>query len=189
MHNVVKRFLPLILLTLLLALLAHALLHEAPMSSPPIKMPLPSFELPDVFQPHLYFSSKELKGHAALLHIWASWCDSCRSAHPMLLKIAHQYHVPIYSINYRDGPELARSWLKRHGDPFVRTGSDINGDVVVDLGVYGTPETFLVDPHGMVVYRHIGAIDQRTWAKVLCPMWAKFQTSHPLEQCHDTNEQ
>lgn len=136
---------------------------------------LPSFSLPSLQSSSTKFTNTELKGRVSLLTIWASWCEACAIEQPMLLKIANQYHVPIYSINYRDNREAALAWLDKNGNPFVKTGFDQSGEVAIDLGVYGTPETFVISPSGKIIYRHVGVINQKTWENVIYPIVETYQ--------------
>ena len=136
--------------------------------------PLPSFNLPSLFDNHTRFTNQDLKGHVALLNIWASWCDACRAEHAILMKIKNQYHVPIYGINYKDNEDNARNWLKIAGNPYILIGVDQEGVVADRLDVYGTPETYLIDTEGKIRYRYLGALDENTWKTVLLPLMKQY---------------
>jgi|SRR3990167_6461758 len=136
--------------------------------------PVPAFHLVDLLHPEKEFTSKDLLGQVSLLNVWATWCYACQQEHTMLLAIKEHYNVPIYSIDYRDKPEAANMWLAKLGNPYQAVGEDNTGGVSIDLGVYGTPETFIVDAHGRIRYRHVGRIDQETWEKVLWPLVQQY---------------
>ena len=116
------------------------------------------------------FSPNAIRGKPAVLHVWASWCSTCTEEQVFLLKLAHS-GVPIYGLNYKDDPNDARAWLNTWGNPYRLSGRDSNGHVAIDLGVYGTPETFLIDSEGVIRYRHVGALNQAVWERVVLPKW------------------
>ncbi len=127
--------------------------------SPLIDKPVPIFELPPVPDRTEGFSDADLKqGEVALVNVFASWCGPCRLEHPLLMRLSEGGDVPIYGLNYKDRPEDAKQWLDEMGDPYRRTGSDLDGRVGIDWGVYGVPETFVVDREGRIAYKHIGPI-------------------------------
>lgn len=174
-----KYILPFIILFALLALLTYELFYSNPYELPSalVGEPVPPFELPLLGQSNVSITDKHLQGRAALLNVWATWCYACGVEHEMLMKIKEQYHVPIFSIDYKDNEEDAKTWLKEHGNPYIMIGNDSHGDVAIDLGVYGTPETFVINPEGKIIYRHIGVIDQKAWDEVLYPLIKKYE--HP----------
>ncbi len=122
-----------------------------------IDKPAPSFDLPTIDGKPGGFSSKQLAGKVSLVNVWASWCAPCRVEHPLLMRLARE-GVTIHGINYKDTPEAAGKFLDTLGNPFTALGADRNGRVVIDWGVYGYPETFVVDKAGRVRYRHIGPL-------------------------------
>ena len=132
--------------------------------------PLPRFVLPTLDNPNEFFSSQQLKGQVVLINVWASWCSACQHEHAMLMEIKNKYHVPIYGILYRDQPTDAIHWLKEDGNPYMMVGQDPNGDTSIDLGIYGTPETFIINKQGKIIYRQVGVISQSEWQDVLYPM-------------------
>lgn len=136
---------------------------------------IPDFELTDLTHPYITLTSKDLTGRVSLLNVWASWCSACSTEQEMLMKISVDYHIPIYGIDYKDDPKTAIAWLRQYGNPYELIGADRRGDVAIDLGVYGTPETFVISPSGKIIYRHVGAIDQKTWDEVLYPLVKKFE--------------
>lgn len=175
--NQLKFILPFLILFLLFAIFWRELFYSKPHELPSalIGESIPSFALPNLLDPIKLFTNDDLPKRAVLINVWATWCYPCTLEAPMLLKISRDYHVPIYSINYKDNPLAARAWLKQYGDPFVVTGIDGKGNTAIDLGVYATPETFVISPQGKIVYRHLGVIDQQTWDNVLYPLIKRYE--------------
>jgi cytochrome c biogenesis protein CcmG/thiol:disulfide interchange protein DsbE len=178
----VKQLLPLIILFALLSLLWRELFSATPGTLPSalIGEPIPHFSLVALQQNEnankiKLFSTNDLHDKkVVLLNYWASWCGACAMEHSMLMTIKQQYNIPIYGIDYKDEPDTARRYLAKHGNPYVLVGSDITGDVAIDFGVYGTPETYII-AKGRIVYRRVGAIDQDTWDTELYPLIQKYQ--------------
>ena len=170
-----KLFLPLILFAGLAAFLFRGLsLDPRAMPSALIDRPLPEFTLPVLGQERL-IARADIVGEAALLNVWATWCVSCRVEHPYLLQIASG-GVPIYGINYKDEDVAAGRWLTELGDPYRANIVDREGTLGLDLGVYGAPETYLVDAEGVVRYRHVGVVDERVWKTILQPLYLELTT-------------
>jgi cytochrome c biogenesis protein CcmG/thiol:disulfide interchange protein DsbE len=119
---------------------------------------VPEFDLPPVQGSPLGLSSEDLRGEVSLVNVWASWCTECRVEHPLFMDLAKRQVVPLHGINYKDLPKDARKWLNDLGDPYTRNGADRNGRAAIDLGVYGVPETFVIDQQGRIAYKHIGAV-------------------------------
>lgn len=136
--------------------------------------PLPSLPLRDITS-GIPWNEQTLKGQVSLINVWATWCYACESEHPFLMKISRDYHIPIYGIAYKDQPQTILQWLTKHGNPFIKIASDQYGSTALDLGIYGTPETFIINKQGYIVYRHIGMIDQLIWENVLYPLILKYQ--------------
>ncbi len=116
------------------------------------------------------FSAQEMRGKVWLLNVWASWCIACREEHPMLLELARNGAVPIYGLNYKDKREDALAWLNELGDPYVLSVSDLDGRVGINYGVYGAPETFLIDREGMIRFKRVGPITPDVWQKDFLPL-------------------
>lgn len=173
----IKVVIPFVILFILLALLWRELFYTKPGELPSalIGEALPTFTLPNLYHPQDMFTDKQLRGHVSLLNVWATWCYACSLEQPMLMKIKNQYHIPIYSIVYKDDTQTAIQWLNKNGNPFIITGNDHSGDVVIDFGVYGTPETFVISPQGKIIYRHVGVINQKAWDEVLYPLIKKYE--------------
>jgi cytochrome c biogenesis protein CcmG/thiol:disulfide interchange protein DsbE len=124
-----------------------------------IDKPIPEFTLPPVDgRPNGLAASDLRTGEVAIVNIFASWCGPCRVEHPLLMEIARSGEVPVHGINYKDLPRNAVAWLKQYGDPYQRVGSDRDGHVSIDWGVYGVPETFVIDREGRIAYKHVGPI-------------------------------
>lgn len=151
--------LPLGVFVLLLCLLAAGLArdpHELP--SPLIGKPAPDFALPSLDDPARTIRRVDLLGRVWMLNVWASWCVACRDEHPALLAFAGSRAVPLYGLNYKDAPVAAKAWLARFGNPYRDVLNDADGRTGIDFGVYGVPETFVIDQHGAVRLRHAGPL-------------------------------
>lgn len=129
--------------------------------------PLPFFELPPLTG-HVPLSSAHLKGRVSILNVWASWCPACTEEQAFLLTLKQQ-GVALYGLNYKDKARDAKAWLEEWGDPYQGIGQDITGRVAIDLGVYGAPETFLIDQQGIIRYRHVGVLNATLWDEVFVP--------------------
>ena len=132
--------------------------------------PVPQFTLPPVKGRTLGIASADLKGEVSLVNVFASWCVACRYEHPFFMQLKAQGVVPIHGINYKDKPDDAAEWLDTMGDPYTRTGADIDGRVSIDWGVYGVPETFVVDRQGRIAYKQIGPIDRQVLDQTILPL-------------------
>ena len=185
-----KFLVPLILFFALAGFLAFGLtLNPREVPSPLIDKPAPAFSLARLDDPAQPFAIDEMKGQVWLLNVWASWCVACRQEHPVLVRMAQQKIVPVVGLNYKevrgDGAinargmaleaetalaiERAQRWLDDHGDPYVLSVLDIDGRVGIDFGVYGVPETFLIDGEGRIRYKHIGPITPESLQQVIMP--------------------
>src|ERR1044072_1200128 len=142
--------------------------HEVP--SPLIDKPAPAFQLAQLKEPNKTFSAEEMKGKVWLLNVWASWCFSCREEHPYLLQYAKTGGVPIYGLNSKDKREDALGWLAELGDPYVLSVSDLDGRVGIDYGVYGAPETYLIDREGVIRFKYIGPVTPDVWQSKFLPL-------------------
>ena len=143
--------------------------------SPFIGKPAPAFRLETLHQPEKVFTPDDMKGKVWLLNVWASWCVSCRVEHPILVEMARNKVVPIVGLNYKDKREDGTRWLARFGDPYALSAWDIDGRVGIDYGVYGAPETFVIDKQGVIRYKQIGPITRETLDKVLLPLIRKLE--------------
>lgn len=134
-----------------------------------IDKPAPRFLLPTLRNPERTISAANLSGRPTLVNVWATWCVGCRQEHGFLMELAKTEAVPIYGINWRDNNADALRWLQQLGDPYVASGADLDGRVGIDWGVYGAPESFLVNADGLVVYRHAGPLDWSIWKREFEP--------------------
>jgi cytochrome c biogenesis protein CcmG, thiol:disulfide interchange protein DsbE len=156
---------------LLVALLAIGLTRnprEVP--SPLVGKAAPPFELPLLHQPEKMFSTKEPLGQVWLLNVWASWCVGCREEHGFLVEFAKSGIAPLYGLNYKDKRDEGVRWLKQYGDPFQASFYDPDGRVGVDYGVYGVPETYVIDKKGVIRFKQIGPVTAESMAKRIIPL-------------------
>jgi len=146
-------------------------LYRDPQALPSVLVgqPFPTFSLPGVLDERR-FSRQDLLGRPALVNVWGTWCVACREEHPVLNRLKAQ-GVVIHGINYKDDNASARRWLAEFHDPYQLDIRDDEGRLGLDLGVYGAPETFLIDAQGVVRYRHVGVVDQRVWDEELGPRY------------------
>lgn len=138
-----------------------------------IGKPLPEFELPSLEDPARNLGTADFKGQPALVNVWATWCPTCRAEHEMLNRLAEQ-GVRVYGINYKDNGDAARKWLKDLGNPYRFNVEDPQGSLGINLGVYGAPETFLIDRDGIIRHKYVGAIDERVWREQLAPLYREL---------------
>ncbi|QEW07598.1 DsbE family thiol:disulfide interchange protein [Nitrincola iocasae] len=131
-----------------------------------IDRPLPEFALPSLYEPEQILTQDDLKGEIALLNVWATWCATCKEEHEQLNKIGLEEGIPIYGLNYKDDPQLARDWLQRYNDPYSKVIVDREGRLGLDLGVYGAPETYILDRAGVIRYRHVGEVNEKVWQQL-----------------------
>lgn len=150
-------------------------LDQSELPSALIDKPAPDFELADMPQLGTSFSKDDLIGQVTLINVFGSWCAACRIEHDMLMTIGEQDEVPLYGINWIDTPERGTRWLNDFGNPYDRVGNDEKGRNIIDLGVTGAPETFVVDKEGRIRYRHVGPLTQDIWLKTLRPMVLELQ--------------
>ncbi len=144
-----------------------------------IGSPVPVFDLPPVQGRTLGLASTDLRGEVSLVNVFASWCTSCRLEHPVFMRLRETGGVTIHGINYKDQPEDAAAWLDELGDPYTRTGADLNGRVAIDWGVYGVPETFVVDRDGRIVFKQIGPVTPDVYRDVIAPLLTELKASDP----------
>ena len=142
--------------------------------SPLIDQPAPAFALPPLAEGEQGFSSADLAGHVSLVNTFASWCTPCRAEHPVLNALAQTRRVPIYGIAYKDKPDAARAWIAALGNPYAGIGTD-DGRVGIAWGVYGVPETFIVDRTGRIRYKHVGPLTEADVEGTILPLVARFE--------------
>jgi cytochrome c biogenesis protein CcmG/thiol:disulfide interchange protein DsbE len=167
--------LPLGVFLLLVVLLGIGLgLNPREVPSPLIGRPAPVFTLPQLHEPQKSFSPQELRGKVWLLNVWASWCAACRDEHPLFVDLAKRGVVPIYGLNYKDRREDGIAWLRRYGDPYQLSVHDFDGRVGIDYGVYGVPETYVIDKQGVIRYKRIGPVTPDILQKKILPLVAEL---------------
>ena len=167
-----KLFIPLIIFLLFLPLFLLVLdIDRDPNTLPSVMVDqtFPDFAL-QTLDADRFYGKADIVGKPFLLNVWATWCPSCRLEHPYLLKLSEQ-GVNIYGLDYRDEIEAAKSWIEHLGNPYILNFFDPEGQLVLDLGVYGAPETFVVDAEGYVRYRHVGVVNEEVWETILKPIY------------------
>ncbi len=150
-------------------------LNPREVPSPLIDKPAPSFSLARLHEPGQTFGVADLKGQVWLLNVWASWCVACRTEHPILVELAKRKIVPIVGLNYKDKPEEAKMWLAQLGDPYSMSVMDRDGRVGIDFGVYGVPETFVIDKTGLIRYKQIGPVTTESLEQKIVPLLRELQ--------------
>lgn len=171
-----KFLIPLALFLVLAVFLAVGLSrdpHELP--STLINKPAPSFSLPQLLEPDRTFMPQEMRGRVWLLNTWASWCVACREEHETLVEFARTKQVPIYGLNYKDERDAALQWLEEFGNPYTMSVMDKDGRVGIDYGVYGVPETFLIDKQGVIRYKQVGPLTPEALQQKILPMVRELQ--------------
>jgi cytochrome c biogenesis protein CcmG/thiol:disulfide interchange protein DsbE len=155
----------------LVALLAAGLmLNPREVPSPLIGKPAPAFELPRLDAPDRMFSQKEMLGKVWIMNVWASWCPPCLVEHPVITELAKSGIAPVVGMNYKDRREDALPWLKKNGDPYQLSVFDAAGRIGIDYGVYGVPETYVIDKRGVIRFKHIGPLTAEVARDRLRPM-------------------
>ena len=159
-----------ILLVLLYFLRAGLSLNPKEVPSPLIGKPAPAFSLPRLDQPALRIGRDDMRGQVWMLNVWASWCVACRQEHPLLVQYAKQAKVPIYGLNYKDDRAAGMKWLADFGNPYTASIADRDGRVGIDFGVYGVPETFVIDREGVIRYKQIGPLTPEVLRDTIEPL-------------------
>ncbi|HEX7996839.1 MAG TPA: DsbE family thiol:disulfide interchange protein [Pyrinomonadaceae bacterium] len=171
-----KFLLPLALFLVLVVFLAIGLSRDPrEIPSPLVNKPAPTFALPVLSEPQRTFKTEEMRGKVWLLNAWASWCAACQDEHPLLLQLAQTKLVPIYGLDYKDERPNALAWLEELGNPYTLSLSDTDGRVAIDYGIYGVPETFVIDRDGIIRYKHIGPITAEALQKKIIPLVKELQ--------------
>ena len=138
--------------------------------SPLVGKAAPAFTLPQLHDQEKTFSPADMTGKVWLLNFWASWCGGCKDEHPVLMRMAKAGEVPIYGMDYKDQRDEAQTWLRRHGNPYPLTAVDEAGRVGINYGVYGVPETYVIDKQGVIRYKQIGPLDDDVVGKKILPL-------------------
>ena len=177
MARYLRYLVPLAIFALLVAFLYRGLsLDPKLVPSPLIGKPMPTFTLSRLDNPAATISDADFKGKVTLLNVWATWCVSCRQEHKTLVQLAKTGQVDIYGLNYKDNREEARRWLTRFGNPYVANAFDSDGRVGIDWGVYGAPETFIIDREGIIRHKHIGPLTTEIINDEILPLVAKLKS-------------
>ena len=168
---------PLAIFALLVAFLYRGLSMDPKLvPSPLIGKPAPAFSLPRLDDPSATISNTDLKGKVTLLNVWATWCVSCRQEHETLVELAKTGQVDIYGLNYKDDRQDAKRWLAQFGNPYIANAFDGSGRVAIDWGVYGAPETFIIDRNGIIRHKHIGPLTVDIINREILPLVAKLKS-------------
>lgn len=152
-------------------------LNPREVPSPFIGKPAPSFQLTQLAQPGQSFAPNQMQGEVWLLNVWASWCVACRIEHPLLVELSKKDVVPIVGLNYKDKRDAALGWLGQFGDPYKLSVVDADGRVGIDYGVYGVPETFVIDKQGVIRFKQIGPITEDVWRNKMLPLVQRLRDS------------
>jgi len=173
-----KLLIPLALFVVLAGFLFVGLFRDPrEVPSPLIDKPAPTFTLRQLHAPEKTLGTADMKGQVWLLNVWASWCVSCRVEHPLLVELAKSKVVPIVGLNYKDEPAAGMTWLRQNGDPYNLSVVDRDGRVGIDWGVYGVPETFVVDKAGVIRYKQIGPVTAEALEQKILPLVRELQKS------------
>jgi cytochrome c biogenesis protein CcmG/thiol:disulfide interchange protein DsbE len=149
--------------------------HEVP--SPLIDKPAPMFRLQMLDTPSRVMTPEDMRGQVWLLNVWASWCGGCREEHPVLVELAKSRAVPIYGLDYKDQPGDAQRWLENYGNPYTAVVTDADGRTGIEYGVYGVPETFVIDKAGVIRYKQIGPITPKVLQETILPLVRKLNAA------------
>jgi len=173
----VKLWLPFGIFVALVALLGIGLtLDPRKVPSPLIGKTMPAFELARLHDTQRTVSDTDIRGQVSVLNVWGTWCAGCRAEHDVLMRLARTGQAPIIGLNWKDDRQLAQQWLRDLGNPYAMTGFDHDGRVAIDWGVYGAPETFIVDAAGVVRYKHIGPLTEEVVADKILPLIKQLKT-------------
>lgn len=173
-----KTLIPLALFVVLVGFLAVGLgLDPREVPSPLVDKPAPAFKIAQLEQPDLQFSPVDMKGKVWVFNVWASWCVACRQEHPVLMEFARAKIAPLIGLDYKDQRKDALGVLRRSGNPYDITAFDADGRVGIDYGVYGVPESYVIDKAGVIRYKHIGPITMEAMQKTIIPLVQKLQNS------------
>ena len=172
-----KRFLlPLVIFLVMVGFLFIGLnLDPREVPSPLLGKPAPQFSLPLLDNPEQVFSGNDMLGKVWLLNVWASWCGACKEEHPLLVSLAKTGFVPVVGLDYKDTRDEAQQWLTQEGSPYMATVMDVDGRVGINYGVYGVPETYVIDKKGIIAYKKTGPITMQSLREVIVPLVKKLQ--------------
>ncbi len=174
----IRYLLPLGLFVGLVVIFIYGLQHDPRhVPSPLIGKPAPEFNLPTLHSPDVNIHSEDLKGKVSLLNVWASWCGACLTEHPVLIEATSKHpNLNLYGLNYKDKREDALQWLEQLGNPYIEHAFDESGSISIDYGVYGAPETFVIDKTGIIRYKHIGPISKQQLETIILPLVKELES-------------
>ncbi|MDP3088538.1 MAG: DsbE family thiol:disulfide interchange protein [Methylotenera sp.] len=171
-----RALIPLVIFLIVIGFLFKGLfLNPREVPSPLVGKPTPQFNLPRLDNPEKTFSPKEMLGKVWLFNVWASWCPACRDEHPILVDLSETGFVPIVGMDYKDTREEALQWLQNGGNPYTVTAVDADGRVGIDYGVYGVPETYVIDKAGVIAYKQIGPVTYESLRDKIIPLVKRLQ--------------
>jgi cytochrome c biogenesis protein CcmG/thiol:disulfide interchange protein DsbE len=171
-----KFLIPLLLFVILVGFLAVGLTRDPQeIPSPLIGKQAPAFEVPQLADPKKTFSPESMRGQAWILNVWASWCAACRDEHPVLVELDKLQIAPIIGLDYKDKRENAMTMLSRQGDPYLLSAFDADGRVGIDYGVYGVPETYVIDKAGVIRFKHVGPITMAVLNQKILPLLSELK--------------
>jgi cytochrome c biogenesis protein CcmG/thiol:disulfide interchange protein DsbE len=172
-----RAWLPLMVLVLLVVAFWYGM-QRNPNELPSVLIgrPAPSFTLPTLHDPRATLSDEVFRGQVSLFNVWATWCVGCRQEHALLVQFARNSHIPVYGLNWKDDRDTAIRWLEEGGDPYAASGFDAQGKVAIDYGVYGAPETFVIDRQGVIRYRHVGPLTPAALENTILPLVRKLES-------------
>lgn len=162
-------------LAMAIFLFAGLSLNPRQVPSPLIDKPAPEFTMQQLHNPDMELASKDNLGKVWLLNVWASWCVACRDEHPLLVQVANAGIVPVYGLNYKDERDTAIQWLRQFGDPYTVSVVDPEGRVGIDYGVYGVPETYVIDKQGIIRHKQIGPVTVKSLQETILPLVKELQ--------------
>ena len=169
---------PLAIFLILVAFLGVGLTRDPrEVPSPLVGKPAPAFDLERLHESGTRLSTADMKGRVWLLNVWASWCVSCRAEHPLLMQLAKANVVPVIGLDYKAKPDDGRGWLAEHGNPYALSVIDQDGRAGIDWGVYGVPETFVVDKQGVIRFKQIGPVTVESLEQKIIPLVRELQKS------------
>jgi len=171
-----RHLIPLLVFVVIVGFLWAGLsLNPREVPSPLIDKPAPEFSLPKLREQGAVLRTDDLRGQVWLLNVFASWCTPCLEEHPLLVDLAKRNVVPVYGLNYKDQRAVALKWLRRHGDPYTGIMVDVEGRTGIEYGVYGVPETFVIDKRGVIRFKHIGPLTPQVLEEKIVPLVKRLQ--------------
>jgi len=173
----IRYLLPLGLFICLVIIFIYGLQYDPRrVPSPFIDKPAPAFNLPTLHSPDINIQLEDLKGKVSLINVWASWCVACRTEHPILVEAVKKGALNLYGLNYKDKREDALQWLEQLGNPYIESAFDLAGTTGIDYGVYGVPETFILDKDGIIRYKHIGPVSKQQLETIIMPLVKQLES-------------